>query len=159
MKEHLLGQSERGQQTLIQLDQALHRLLEGAPERTPNDGRISLSRINKEAGLSSGGIYHYEDFVEYARSIIDKRKQKEQSTGRSLSKVSEQRLRQQRDKEKQLKESYREQRDNIKAFCDQVITKNAQLEFALFEALEKIEALEEAVRSFKVVDISQGKIT
>lgn len=46
--------TERGKLTIIRLEQALERLLNGVPERTPRDGRVSLSRINQEAGLSSG---------------------------------------------------------------------------------------------------------
>ena len=46
--------SNRGKQTIIRLERALERLLNGVPERTPHDGRISLSRLNQEAGLSSG---------------------------------------------------------------------------------------------------------
>lgn len=50
--------SERGVATTQRLESALKRLIEGKPERTPNDGKLNLSRINKEAGLSSGGIYY-----------------------------------------------------------------------------------------------------
>lgn len=42
--------SERGKLTIIRLEQALERLLNGVPERTPHDGRVTLSHINQEAG-------------------------------------------------------------------------------------------------------------
>lgn len=60
-------QSDRGKETLIRLEQALQRLVDGNPIKTKPDGRISLKRINDEAGLSSGGIYYYSSFVETAK--------------------------------------------------------------------------------------------
>ena len=66
-------------------------------------------------------------------------------------------MRAQRDKERELKERYRSQRDDIEAFCDKIIAKNAQLEFSLFEALDKIEDLEREVSALKVVDISSRR--
>ena len=149
--------SEKGQLTKTRLEQALKRLLDGKPERTPNDGRLSLSRVNKEAGLSSGGIYYYGDFVEKVRAIIHDRKIKNSISDSSLGKITADRMRVQRDKERELKERYRSQRDNIKEFCDQVVSKNAQLEFALFEALDKIERLESEALKLKVIDINNGK--
>ncbi|WAT02163.1 hypothetical protein [Rouxiella chamberiensis] len=72
-------------------------------------------------------------------------------------KASVDKMRVQRDKERELKERYRSQRDDIKAFCDKIIAKNAQLEFSLFEALDKIEDLEREVSALKVVDISSRR--
>ena len=149
--------SEKGQLTKTRLEQALKRLLDGKPERTPNDGRLSLSRVNKEAGLSSGGIYYYDDFVKKVRVIIHERKIDNSISDSSLGKITADRMRAQRDKERELKERYRSQRDSIKEFCDQIVAKNAQLEFALFEALDKIERLESEALKLKVIDINNGK--
>ncbi|MBF4227949.1 hypothetical protein EAY83_23820, partial [Vibrio anguillarum] len=55
---------ERSEITLQRLELALNRLIDGKPEKTSNDGKINLKRINDEAGLSSGGIYYYKEFVE-----------------------------------------------------------------------------------------------
>ncbi|WP_305420170.1 hypothetical protein [Photobacterium leiognathi] len=63
----MADQSDRGKETLIRLEQALQRLVDGNPIKTKPDGRISLKRINDEAGLSSGGIYYYSSFVEMAK--------------------------------------------------------------------------------------------
>lgn len=149
--------SERGEITKQRLEGALQRLIDGNPEKTPNDGRLNLSRINKEAGLSSGGIYYYSDFVEKARKEIDRFKTKKVSTTYKAGKISVDRLRAQRDKERELKERYRSQRDDIKKFCDQVIARNANLEFSLYEALEEIEALQAELNKVKVVGIERGK--
>lgn len=149
--------SERGEITKQRLEDALQRLIDGNPERTPNDGKLNLSRINKEAGLSSGGVYYYIDFVEKARKEIDSFKTKKSSPTYKAGKISVDRLRAQRDKERELKERYRSQRDDIKKFCDQVIARNANLEFSLYEALEEIEALQAELNKVKVVGIERGK--
>lgn len=149
--------TERGKLTIIRLEQALERLLNGVPERTPHDGRVSLSRINQEAGLSSGGIYYYDEFVQKAKRAIHERKLDHALSTVASGKASVDKMRVQRDKERELKERYRSQRDDIKAFCDKIIAKNAQLEFSLFEALDKIEDLEREVSTLKVVDISSRR--
>lgn len=149
--------SERGEITKQRLEDALQRLIDGNPERTPDDGKLNLSRINKEAGLSSGGIYYYSDFVEKARKEIDSFKTKKANPTYKSGKISVDRLRVQRDKERELKERYRSQRDDIKKFCDQVIARNANLEFSLYEALEEIEALQAELNKVKVVEFERGK--
>lgn len=148
--------TERSEITLQRLESALQRLTEGTPERTPNDGKISISRINEEAGLSAGAIYYYKAFIEKARQVIAAIKSSNQSQP-TAKKVTVENIRNQRDDEKRLKEKYRAQRDEIKLFCDQVVAKNANLEFALFEALERIQQLEEEIKSIKVVGINQGR--
>ena len=148
---------ERGLLTRERLEQALNRVVDGVPERTPNDGGLSLSRINKEAGLSAGGIDYYKDFVVKARDIIDRQKFESATDLVASGKASVDKMRAQRDKERELKERYRSQRDDIKAFCDKIIAKNAQLEFSLFEALDKIEDLESEVSAFKIVDIGSRR--
>jgi hypothetical protein len=153
MTEH----SDRGKETLIRLEQALERLIDGKPLKTKADGRISLKRINDEAGLSSGGIYYYSAFVEKANGIIETAKRKVVNGKRYQYKQFEQKLRDQRDKERQLKEHYRAQRDQIKLFSDQIVAHNAQLEFTLFEALEKVSLLEQQLAIYKVSSITGKK--
>jgi hypothetical protein len=137
-------QSDRGRETLIRLEQALDRLIEGKPLNTKPDGRISLKRINDEAGLSSGGIYYYSEFVEIANQRIQLLKQS-LAVGKS-------------EKSKQAESKLREQRDQIKAFSDQVVAHNAQLEFTLFEALEKVSLLEQQLEIYKVSPITGKKV-
>ncbi|EFC6549222.1 hypothetical protein E6E02_06140 [Escherichia coli] len=145
--------SERGRLTIMRLEQALERLLNGVPELTPHDGRLNLSRINQEAGLSSGGIYYYDEFVKKAKRAINERKLDHTVSTIASGKASVDKMRAQRDRERELKERYKSQRDDIKAFCDKIIAKNAQLEFSLFEAFDKIDALEKEVSALKIVDI------
>lgn len=148
--------NERSELTLQRLEAALQRLLDGKPERTADDGKLNINRINDEAGLSSGAIYYYKEFMTKARAVISKRKEASLSTNRS-KKTGTHSFRQQRDEEKRLKEKYRAQRDEIKTFCDKVVEQNANLEFALFEASERIKQLELELQHLKVVGIHQGR--
>lgn len=148
--------NERSEQTLLRLESALQRLLDGKPERTNANGKLNIHRINEEAGLSSGAIYYYKDFVAKVRAIISEQCDPTKSSNYN-PKISVQNLRQQRDEEKRLKEKYRSQRDEIKSFCDKVVAQNANLEFALFEASERITQLEQELQNFKVVGIHQGR--
>lgn len=157
MNENSKKITERSGHTLQRLEAALQRLLQGQPEKTPNDGRVNISRINDEAGLSAGAIYYYKDFLIKSRRAIEKNKiNKDNGTPKNKSKNLD-RLRAQRDNESRLKEKYRCQRDEIKSFCDKVIEKNANLEFSLYEALERIDALQAELNKVKVVGFERGK--
>ncbi|MDW7549817.1 hypothetical protein [Pseudoalteromonas peptidolytica] len=137
------------------LELALERLINGKPERTPNDGRINLKRVNDEAGLSSGGIYYYKAFVEKVRQVIAESKTNQ--AGKTDYKRKDKNIRKQLEEERRLKLKYKEQRDQIKDFSNQVIAKSANLEFALFEALARIKQLEEELKSIKVVEVTRGR--
>ncbi|MGL5667567.1 MAG: hypothetical protein ACRDD9_15705 [Shewanella sp.] len=116
---------------------ALQRLLDGQPERTKTDGKIGLLRINKEAGCSQGLIYKYPEVVADARVAIEqhKAKQKSQLGLESLSTEGnkENRLRAERDKQAELKRSYREQRDNFQALADDTVKRESALLFRCHE--------------------------
>ena len=136
------------------LNQALDRLLQGVPENTKPDGKINLKRINDEAKLSSGSIYYYKEFLEKARQVIADRKFSNDK-GYSPNKGEIAKLRSERDKQKELKVKYRDQRDNIKNFADGVVNENAKLHFALYESQNRVEQLEKELTKTKVTKISR----
>ncbi|SHI28788.1 hypothetical protein [Ferrimonas marina] len=119
------------------LRDALQRLLDGKPERTKADGKISLSRINKEAGCSHGLIYKYPEVMTEAKEAIEQYKAKQQRDGvlESLSAGvdKETRLRAERDKQAELKRDYREQRDSFQALADDVVKRENALLFRCHE--------------------------
>ena len=136
------------------LNQALDRLLQGVPQNTKPDGKINLKRINDEAKLSSGSIYYYKEFLEKARKIIADLKFSN-NKHYSPNKGEIARLRSEREKQKELKVKYRDQRDAMKSFADGVVNENAKLNFALFETITKIEQLEKELLTYKVTNISE----
>lgn len=141
--------------TEARLNQALERLTQGEPENTKPDGKINLKRINDEAGLSSGSIYYYPEFVEKARSVIAEIKSNNNKNNYTVNQGELAKLRSERDKQKQLKVKYRDQRDSIKQFADGVVHENAKLHFSLYEAQIRIEQLEKELTKIKVTKISR----
>ena len=52
------------------LKAALDRILEGKPQRIELKGKLTLNKINNEAGLSNSYIHKFKGFIEYAEPII-----------------------------------------------------------------------------------------
>jgi hypothetical protein len=131
--------------TLIRLDDALKRLLAGTPERTKADGKISIMRINEEAGLSRGNIYHYKEFITKAKVEIqlynDNKKRSYIIDNQGDKKNKEEKLRFQRDKEKRLKVEYHEQAKNYKQLTDQLVRENASLAFRCMELSDELDRI------------------
>ena len=140
--------------TLLRLDDALKRLLSGTPERTKTDGKISIMRINEEAGLSRGNIYHYKEFIIRAKVEIelynDSKKKSDIIDNQEGKKNKEEKLRFQRDKEKRLKVEYHEQAKNYKQLTDQLVRENASLAFRCMELSDELDS-----RNGNIVSIKQ----
>lgn len=132
--------------TLQRLKEALNRLKEGKPEYTKADGKISILRINNEASLSRGAIYYYKDFVKQAKAEIqiynENKQQLNVIDGLEPRDGGLERLRQSRNKEKQLKEKYREELKNFKNLSDEVVQQNVSLAFRLMEMQDERRQIE-----------------
>lgn len=139
--------------TLLRLDDALKRLLSGTPERTKTDGKISIMRINEEAGLSRGNIYHYKEFIIRAKVEIelynDSKKKSDIIDNQEGKKNKEEKLRFQRDKEKRLKVEYHEQAKNYKQLTDQLVRENASLAFRCMELSDEVDNKNNKIVSIK----------
>lgn len=139
--------------TLIRLDDALKRLIAGAPERTKADGKINVMRINDEAGLSRGNIYHYKDFIIKAKVEIELYNESINRTAISrnydVKKSNEEKLRFERDKEKRLKSNYHDQAKNYRKLTDQLVRENASLAYRCMELSDELESINSNVIAFK----------
>jgi hypothetical protein len=124
------------------LQDALSRLLEGKPVNTRLDGRISIKRINDEAGLTHGAIYYYKDFICKAKVEIELFKKSKKSSDildNAVESLPEtKKLRRERDNEKRLKNEYREQVGNLKHLSDEVVKVNVSLAFRVLELENEI---------------------
>ncbi|BBS86625.1 hypothetical protein [Aeromonas media] len=129
----------RAQTTEQRLRNALQRLLDGRPERTKADSKISLSRINKEAGCSHGLIYKYPEVISEAKLAIEQHKTNQQRSSiqenRSAGSSRETRLKADRDKQEKLKCDYRAQRDNLQVLADNAVKRENELLFRCHELL------------------------
>lgn len=147
----------RENDTVIRLKMALNRLLQGKPELTKADGRISISRINKEAGLSQGAIYYYKEFVHEAKQTISNHKQNVSVQHHTEAQPNTPdplgRLRQSVQDESRLKYKYREQRDDFKASMDELVKENVSLAFRALELEDENRQLSKG----KVIVLSGGR--
>ncbi|MGN5050252.1 hypothetical protein ACTG1T_07080 [Aeromonas veronii] len=57
--------------TESRLHAALNRLLEGKPVKVKATGKLTLNKINNEAGLGNSYIHKFPDFLKYANPIIE----------------------------------------------------------------------------------------
>lgn len=126
------------------LHAALHRLLEGKPERVKKTGKLSLNKINNEAGLGHSYIHKFDDFVsnvanpaiekynnEYDRALFDV-----EASEQDQSEVAK--LKSKLKKEKELKEKYRKQRDDA-ITCQKELEKlNSTLMFRVYELQDEL---------------------
>lgn len=129
---------------LARLRAALERLTSGKPEKVSPSGKLTLNRINKEAGLGHSYIHKFEDFVEHeAKPAIeafnanyDPVKAKLLLNNDELTETEELKLKLK--KEVALKEQYRQERNDIRAINKELETQNSSLMFRLYELQEQV---------------------
>lgn len=129
---------------LAELKSALKRLLEGNPIRVKQTGKLTLNKINREAGLSHSHIHKFKDFVEQITPDIEafnsaKLEQLNDEYGIETSILSDiDRLRKERDNEKRLKEKYKAERDDAVEAQKFLEETNSTLLFRLYELQQKL---------------------
>lgn len=141
------------QSTLNKLEQALKRLFDGEPVRTVSDGKINLSRINDEAGLSVGGIYYeaYEDFVITAKkqiakhNLVSKKNQDDEVFEKEITEIDK--IKDKLKNALRLKNKYWQDFKNQKILNNGVVAQNVSLAFRVNELEQEI------------LETSSGKVT
>ncbi|SHH36074.1 hypothetical protein SAMN05216361_4382 [Marisediminitalea aggregata] len=133
---------------------ALQRLLDGKPERLEKVGKLSLNKINKEAGLSHSYINKFKDFVEkvaepaiakYNENYDPLAEQLKSGTTENLSDTDK--LRGKLKKEIALKEQYRKERDDSDVARKLLEKQISTLMFRVYE-------LQDELRHNNVVSLS-----
>ncbi|MGI3022767.1 hypothetical protein ACRTDP_21950 [Vibrio alginolyticus] len=143
-----LKQEEKSLPALEKLQKALCRLQNGKPLRTKAKGQLTLNKINNEAGLGRSYIHKFKDFVEnVAKPAIEKYNDKldEPEQSQQMATESEDmsevdKLRVELNREKELKEEYRRERDEALAINTELETLNKSLMFRIYELQEQISA-------------------
>ena len=124
------------------LENALDRLLAGTPEKTKADGRISIKRVNDEAGLSRGAIYYYKDFVEKAKiKIAEFKKNKVKSAPDNEPAPVKISATTKINHEKELKDNYREQLALEKQSTDMLLQMNITMAYRCLELEKEVTTL------------------
>lgn len=126
---------------------ALQRLLDGKPERIKKGGKLSLNKINNEAGLGHSYIHKFKDFVENeANPAIEEFNKNYDPLAETLkSEMTEDlseldKLRAKLKKEKALKELYRNERDDAIQVNKMLEQQNSSLMFRLYELQDEVRA-------------------
>ena len=105
---------------LARLRAALERLISGKPQNVSPSGKLTLNKINNEAGLGNSYIHKFKDFIENEanpaiesfNANYDPVKAKLLQNKQNLTEKEKHKARMK--KEVKLKEQYRQERDDIK---------------------------------------------
>lgn len=139
---------------LARLRAALERLISGKPERVSLSRKLTLNRINNEAGLGHSYIHKFEDFVKYeAHPAIESFNAnydpvKAKLLQNKVDVTETDKLKNKLKKATTLKEQYRQERDDLQIINKELETQNSSLIFRLYE-------LQEQVNIASVVSISR----
>ncbi|ENO0731621.1 hypothetical protein ACA508_002885 [Vibrio parahaemolyticus] len=143
-----LKQEEKSLSAEEKLKKALERLQAGKPVRTKAKGRLTLNKINNEAGLGRSYIHKFKDFVENVANpaiekyngSLDDTEQSEQMASESEDMSELDKLRAELNRERELKNEYRWERDEALAINTKLETLNKSLMFRVYELQEQLSA-------------------
>lgn len=143
-----LRQEEKSLSAEEKLQAALCRLQNGKPLRTKAKGRLTLNKINNEAGLGRSYIHKFQDFVknvanpaiEAYNDRLDEHEQSLQMATESEEMSEIDKLRAELNLEKELKVGYRRERDEALAINTALETLNKSLMFRIYELQEQLSA-------------------
>lgn len=129
---------------LARLRAALERLISGKPERVSPSGKLTLNRINNEAGLGHSYIHKFGDFIKYeANPAIESFNAnynpiKAKLLQNKVEPTETEKLKHKLKKETALKEQYRQERDDLQIINKELETQNSSLMFRLYELQEQL---------------------
>lgn len=143
-------QEEKSLSAEEKLHKALERLLAGKPLRTKAKGRLTLNKINNEAGLGHSYIHKFKKFMDdVAEDAIETYNNPEVSKPDTpdLSEnvvetedISEiEKLREELKHQIDLKKEYRKERNELLAINDELEVLNKSLMFRVYELQQEIE--------------------
>lgn len=141
-----LIQEEKALSAEEKLHKALARLQNGKPLRTKAKGRLTLNKINNEAGLGRSYIHKFKEFVDkVANPAIEAHNELLDNPELSItaSPLTEDmseidRLKDELRKQIELKEGYRTERDEALAINDGLEALNKSLMFRVYELQQEL---------------------
>lgn len=143
--------------TLIALEAALSRVVEGNPKRIPVTRKLSVRAIEEETNLGNGSGYYYPEFVEKV-----KKTKAEMAANSGIAPRSDtERLRAKAKQETRIKEKYKQEKDELKAMVARMAAEHHHLNDALRKALVRIDELEQENSELtdKLVEARRNSIT
>lgn len=143
----MLIQEERFLSAEDKLNKALGRLIgkDGEPLRTKKKGRLTLNKINNEAGLGRSYIHKFKEFVDkIANPAIEEYNEKLNASATSVpvkQDMSEfEKIREELKYQIELKDTYRRERDEVLAINDELEALNKSLMFRIYELQQELSA-------------------
>lgn len=140
----------KSENTLLRLEAAFARILEGKPQRIPINRNLSLRAIEEEARLGNGSAYYYPDFVEKIKKVKQHVKSDPSAT---LPKNDIMHLKNAKQNQERIKIKYRNQVDTLRITIAQQAAEHHQLAYALSKAYLMIEDLKQ-----EVIELRQQQI-
>ncbi|ADN77902.1 conserved hypothetical protein [Ferrimonas balearica DSM 9799] len=139
--------SEQLKLSEARLQAAFERLVSGKPLKVKASGRLTLNKINNEAGFAKGYVHKFPEFMERIKPLIeDYNYKREQALASGLdieidAPLSEMDvLRAKLKKAERLKEKYRTERDNAVEARKQLEMNYSELSFRYYELQETVKA-------------------
>lgn len=145
---------KKSENTLLRLEAALQRILQGATNRIPESRKLSVRAVEEEADLGNGSCYYYPDFVLKIQSEINRLKAKS-SDEVILSDLAT--LQAKRNQEKKVKIKYRDKVIELKQQIKSMAAEHHQLSYALRNTYLRIEELELQIRNIQKNQVTKIK--
>ena len=121
------------------LEDALERILIGKPERVKLTGKLTLNKINKEAGLGHSYIHKFPDFVAKTIPVIDKYNEKKRPLDDGEQNFKDaglcyvEKIRGELNREIKLKEKYYKEKKDLNLKLKELEIQNNTLMYRVFE--------------------------
>ncbi|MGN4870150.1 hypothetical protein ACTFBX_20460 [Aeromonas caviae] len=147
----------KSENTLMILEAALERIIQGQPKRIPKSRKLSVRAVEEEANLGNGSGYYYPDFVAKVKATKAKI-----STDRGNLVVPEiQAVRAKLNEQKRIKTNYKEKYEAEKNKLALFAAAQHQLNDKLVRALAQISVLEYENAELKeeLIRFKRGMIT
>ena len=136
--------------TRMRIEQAIQRILNGEPERIQKGKKLSISSVQKEAGLGSGSIYYYPEIVKEINQIkLEQKVAAKGGTNKSQSDMAV--MRKKLKEERRIKMKYRDQVAEYKQQLAKAASEHHRLAYALHEAHKNNEQLLLELKQLKKV--------
>lgn len=137
-------------ETESRLYEALERLIQNQPRRVKIKGKLTLNKINNEAGLGNSYVHWFPDFVAYARPVIDNHNKNrliitDNPILDNVTYSEVDKLRLDKIREERLKVRYRQQRNDAINAKVELEAINNTLMFRLFELQKELAILKGTV--------------
>ena len=146
----------KSENTLMVLEAALERIIQGQPKRIPKSRKLSVRAVEEEANLGNGSGYYYPEFVAKVKAAKAKI-----STDRGNQVVPEiQAVRAKLNEQKRIKTNYKEKYEAEKNKLALFAAAQHHLNDKLVHALTRIDELEYENSDLKnrLAELTRNKI-